>query len=70
MPGKKARTGKELMISVALVPEDGRLAVTCGERRMTIAWKDLDGYRGSRGQRGALLPRGWRKVERIEAEGG
>ena len=70
VPGKKARTGKELMISVALVPEDGRLAVTCGERRMTIAWKDLDGYRGSRGQRGALLPRGWRKVERIEAEGG
>jgi len=53
---------------VALVSEHGRLAVSCGERRMTILWKDMDGYRGNRGQRGALLPRGWRKVERIETE--
>ena len=68
VPGKKARAGTELMVCVALVAENGKLAVTSGERRMTIAWKDLDGYRGSRGQRGALLPRGWRKVERIDAE--
>jgi len=66
--GKKARARTELMISAALVVEQGRLVVTCGERRMTIAWKDLEGYRGGRGQRGALLPRGWRKVDRIEAE--
>ena len=68
VPGKQARAGKELMVSVALVPQDGKLLVSCGERRMTVGWKDLDGYRGSRGQRGALLPRGWRKVDRIEAD--
>jgi hypothetical protein len=34
---------------------------------MKLAAADQDGYRGARAQRGALLPRGWRKVERIEA---
>jgi topoisomerase-4 subunit A len=35
---------------------------------MTLSWKDLEAYRGERGQRGAMLPRGWRKVDRVEAE--
>jgi hypothetical protein len=34
---------------------------------MTIRYADLDAYRGQRAQRGAVLPRGWRKVERIAA---
>jgi len=68
IPGRKARAREELLIAVAVLPEGGKLAVFCGERRMTIAWKDLEPYRGQRGQRGALLPRGWRKVDRIEAE--
>jgi topoisomerase IV subunit A len=70
IPGKKARSGAELMAAVAVVPAGGKLALWCGERRMTLAWRDLDAYRGERGQRGALLPRGWRKVDRVEAEGG
>jgi topoisomerase-4 subunit A len=68
IPGKKARSREELMVAVAIVPADGKLAVWCGERRMTLSARDLEAYRGERGQRGALLPRGWRKVERLEAE--
>ena len=68
IPGKKARSREELMAAVAVVPEGGKLAVWCGERRMTLSAKDLEAYRGERGQRGALLPRGWRKVERMETE--
>ena len=56
------------MVGVAVVGEGGKLLVFCGERKMTLSWKDLDAYRGQRGQRGALLPRGWRKVDRVEAE--
>jgi hypothetical protein len=33
---------------------------------MALAFKDLADYRGERGQRGAVLPRGWRKVESLE----
>ena len=68
IPGRKARTREELMTAVVLVPEGGKLAVWCGDRRMTLSAKDLEVYRGERGQRGALLPRGWRKVDRVEAE--
>ncbi|MFM2109540.1 MAG: hypothetical protein RLZZ372_464, partial [Pseudomonadota bacterium] len=34
---------------------------------MTLAWGDLKDYKGARAQRGAVLPRGWRKVTRLEA---
>jgi hypothetical protein len=34
---------------------------------MTLGPADLEHYRGERAQRGAVLPRGWRTVERIAA---
>jgi len=68
IPGKKAKAREELMIAVAVVTEGGKLGVFCGDRKMTLSWKDLEHYRGERGQRGAVLPRGWRKVDRVEAE--
>jgi topoisomerase IV subunit A len=43
------------------------LAVFSGERQMTLTNSDLKDYLGTRAQRGALLPRGWRTVERIAA---
>jgi hypothetical protein len=35
---------------------------------MTLKFAELKDYRGERAQRGAVLPRGWRKVDRVEAE--
>jgi topoisomerase-4 subunit A len=35
---------------------------------MSLSWKDLDGYIGSRATRGGLLPRGWQKVEGLSVE--
>ncbi len=32
---------------------------------MTLKPADLERYEGNRGRRGNLLPRGWRKVERL-----
>jgi topoisomerase-4 subunit A len=43
------------------------LRVHCGERQMMLSAADLRHYRGERAQRGAVLPRGWRKVDRLEA---
>jgi topoisomerase-4 subunit A len=34
---------------------------------MTLSWGDLKDYVGARAQRGAVLPRGWRRVTRLEA---
>jgi topoisomerase-4 subunit A len=68
VPGKKARTGEELMVGAVVVAPNQSVAVHCGERKMTLSWKDLQHYVGSRGQRGAVLPRGWRKVDRLNVE--
>jgi len=68
IPGKKYQAGEEKLVAVAVVPEDGNLQVHTGTRTMTIRWDDLDHYYGERGRRGALLPKGWRKVERLAAE--
>jgi topoisomerase-4 subunit A len=68
IPGKKYQAGEEKLVAVAVVPEGGHLQVHTGTRSMTIKWDDVDNYYGERGLRGALLPKGWRKVERLVSE--
>ncbi len=68
IPGKKSRAGDELMVAAVAVKPDQSVGVHCGERKMTLSWKDLQHYLGSRGQRGAVLPRNWRKVTRLSVE--
>ena len=67
IPGKKAEAREELMIAVAAPGPGQSLRVYSGERQMTLSAADLKHYVGQRAQRGAVLPRGWRTVERIEA---
>jgi topoisomerase-4 subunit A len=65
IPGKNYQSGEEKMIAATVVPEDGSLQVVTGTRVMTIKWDDLDNYYGDRALRGRMLPKGWRKVERL-----
>jgi topoisomerase-4 subunit A len=60
--------GDETMTAIAVVNSSQNLVVRSGERKMTIKFADLKEYRGERAQRGAVLPRGWRKVDRLEVE--
>ena len=65
IPGKKYQSGEEKLVAATVVPEDGNLQVYCGTRTMTIKWDDSDPYYGERALRGSLLPKGWRKVDRL-----
>jgi len=65
IPGAKYKSGEETMVAATVVPEDGSLRVQTGTRMMTIKWNDLDDYYGDRALRGSMLPKGWRKVERL-----
>ena len=66
--GKKAVAREEILTGLAVVTADQKLVIVSGERRMTLNRGELDDYRGQRAQRGGLLPRGWRKVDRLEVE--
>ena len=57
----------ERVAALAVVPPRGSLVIWSGETQRSLAWGDLQAYRGERARRGALLPRGWpRSVERLE----
>jgi len=68
--GKKFAAREEFLTAISVVAPDRKLVVVSGERRMTVSFGELDAYRGARGQRGAVLPRGWRKVDRLESISG
>ncbi|HEX4051414.1 MAG TPA: DNA topoisomerase IV subunit A [Steroidobacteraceae bacterium] len=66
IPTKKAESGEERIVALCVLGAAQSLAVYSGERQMKLSAQDLADYSGERAQRGALLPRGWRTVERIE----
>jgi topoisomerase-4 subunit A len=65
---KKAAAGEESMVAIVAIAPAQTLRLRVGERQMTLAFRALGDYRGERGQRGAVLPRGWRKVDALEVE--
>ena len=69
LSSKKVETREELLVGLAIVAPEQNLLVWSGDRKMTLKFSELKEYRGERAQRGAVLPRGWRKVDRLEVEG-
>lgn len=66
IPSKKAASREEFLTAVAVVPPGGTLVLVSGEKRKELSFKDLGDYRGQRAQRGAVLLRGWREIDRLE----
>ena len=62
---QEGRAREERSSRCAVLGAGQSLAVFSGERQMKLSPPDLRAYVGERAQRGALLPRGWRTVERI-----
>ncbi|GAA0259083.1 DNA topoisomerase IV subunit A [Rhodanobacter caeni] len=70
IPKAKLASGEERVAGVAVVAESkGEVTLYAGQRKLTLRWADLVEYGGTRASRGGLLPRGLRRVERIETTG-
>jgi topoisomerase IV subunit A len=69
IPGKKAAAREEVLTAVAVVPPQGTLVLWSGEKQKTFSWAELKEFKGERAQRGAVLPRGWRQIDRAEGFG-
>jgi topoisomerase IV subunit A len=70
IPSAKAEAREELVVGVAVVVPGARLKIVCGERAMSLSYNELSEYRGERAQRGALLPKTYRRVAGLETDGG
>ncbi|HEY6482571.1 MAG TPA: DNA topoisomerase IV subunit A [Steroidobacteraceae bacterium] len=68
IPAKKALAREEYLTAVAVVPPAGKLVLWSGEKQKLLGWSELKGFRGQRAQRGAVLPRGWREIDRLEVQ--
>jgi topoisomerase-4 subunit A len=64
---KKAAAREEFLTAITVVPPQGELIIHCAEKRKSLGWNELQEYRGARAQRGAVLTRGWRQVDRLES---
>ncbi|MGH8234563.1 MAG: DNA topoisomerase IV subunit A [Rhodanobacteraceae bacterium] len=70
IPKAKLTSGEERLAGIAVVAEgSGEVTLFAGQRKLTLKWADLVEYGGNRAQRGGLLPRGLRHVDRIETTG-
>ena len=54
-------------MAVVVLEPGQSLLLFSNQRAMTLKPGDLAEYRGARSQRGGLLPRGWRKIDRVVA---
>jgi topoisomerase-4 subunit A len=66
IPSKKAASREEVLTAVAVVPPNGTLLLWSGDKQKTLTWAELKEFKGERAQRGAVLPRGWRQIDRAE----
>jgi topoisomerase-4 subunit A len=64
---KKAAAREEFLTAITVVPPQGELIIHCAEKRKSLGWNELQEYRGARAQRGEVLTRGWRQVDRLES---
>jgi topoisomerase-4 subunit A len=67
IPPAKLKSGEEKVIALASVRNGGELTVYSGRQKLVLSWRDLQAYEGTRASRGNLLPRGFTKVDRVEA---
>ncbi len=67
IPPAKLKSGDERVTAVASVRNGGELTLYCGQRKLTLSWRDLQAYEGARASRGNMLPRGFQRVDSIEA---
>ncbi|MGE5154920.1 MAG: DNA topoisomerase IV subunit A, partial [Bdellovibrio bacteriovorus] len=67
IPSARVASREELLAALAVVPGGAGLTILSGKRSFTLKPADLDLYAGERGRRGRLLPRGFQRVDGLQA---
>ncbi len=67
IPSKDAKQRQEFIAGICVLLDTQNLKVYAGKRHLTIKFRDLTNYMGSRARRGNVLPKGYQNVASIEA---
>lgn len=68
IPSAKAKEREEFVSHLMAIPENATLTIYAGKRKLGLKPADLENFRGERGRRGDLLPRGLQRVTRIDID--
>ncbi|MGZ8190562.1 MAG: DNA topoisomerase IV subunit A [Methylococcaceae bacterium] len=60
--------GKDYVVAMVAIAENGQLKVLSGKRILTLKSVDIVQYSGGRAKRGLSLPRGFQRVDGLECE--
>lgn len=66
IPAARAKAREESLVYLLVIPAGASLTLFAGKRKLFLKPQDLDNFRGERGRRGGLLPRGLQRVTDIE----
>ena len=68
IPAARAKAREEFLAQLVVLPANALVTLYAGKRKLGLKPSDLDNFRGERGRRGSLLPRGLQRVTRMEIE--
>jgi topoisomerase-4 subunit A len=68
IPPTKLKAREEYVAGMVVLGAADTLVLASGKRTLSLKPRDLEPYRGERGRRGNLLPRGFRQVSRLAVE--
>jgi topoisomerase-4 subunit A len=68
IPSAKAKAREEFVSHLVPLAKGSAVTLYAGKRKLGLKPADLDNFRGERGRRGSLLPRGLQRVTRIELD--
>lgn len=66
IPAAQAASGADKITALALLSEQSTVTLYNGKRKLILRPADWQHYRGERGKKGTLLPRGLQRIDRIE----
>ncbi|SVA36986.1 uncharacterized protein METZ01_LOCUS89840 [marine metagenome] len=66
IPKERYISGHEKLHSIVVISEGNDLKLINGKRHFTVKEKDISNFEGSRGRRGSLLPKVFRKIDSVE----
>ncbi|GHA66184.1 DNA topoisomerase IV subunit A [Photobacterium aphoticum] len=70
IPAARSKAREEFLSHLVVLPQGSYLTLYAGKRKLGLKPSDLENFRGERGRRGALLPRGLQRVTRMEIDQG
>jgi topoisomerase-4 subunit A len=68
IPSARVAERVEFVVAYAVLGPGQVLVVHSGKRYIRLGRDDLEHYRGERGRRGNMLPRGFQKVDMVEVQ--